>query len=238
MTPLYLPGPILNPDTDISTRRWYEQLPMQHDPDYCIFMDDFLSRVVLDATNRWTVVKDGSAAVGLEADTVPGWLVITSQATTDNDGGSIQGNENWAVGVGRRLWFETAVKLHDADDCDFAVGLCETFATDPENMLTSSNRICFQVNEGNASILCKTEATDVESSSDSQIDAADNTTVTLGFLCIGTGVVEFYVNRVLRATHTSSIPTANLKLAAFHISGSNVGTFTTEIDYMFAAMTR
>jgi hypothetical protein len=232
-------GPLLNP-VALSTepeRAWYDNLPSPYDPDYVFFMDDFLG-IAHDQTNDWTVVKDSGASVAIEADTVGGKLVLTSAATTDNDGGSIQGNESWVVALGRHLWFETVVNLHDANDCDFAAGFTENFATDPEAMATASNRICFQVDEGNASILCKTEASDVETSTDSQIDAADTTDVTLGIHIIGLGVVKFFVNRVLKATHTTNIPTANMTLGLYHISGSATGTFTTEVDYMFAAMTR
>jgi hypothetical protein len=232
-------GPIVNPVAESFEPQlaWYNRLPTAFDPDYVHFMDDFMG-AVFNATDDWTVVKDSSATVTVEADTVPGWCALTSQATTDNDGGSIQGNETWAVALGRHLWFETIVKPHDADDSDWAVGLTENFTTNPEAMILASNRICFQVNEGNASILCKTEAGDVETSTDSEIDGADNVAVTLGIHCIGTGVVKFYVNRVLVAEHTSNIPTANMTLGAYHISGSTSGTFTFEIDYMFAAMTR
>jgi hypothetical protein len=232
-------GPILNPVAGSYEPQldWYNWLPSAFDPDYVHFMDDFMD-AVFNATDDWTVIKDSSATVTVEADTVPGWCVLTSQATTDNDGGSIQGNETWAVKLGRHLWFETIVKPHDADDSDWAVGFTENFATNPEAMILASNRICFQVDEGNASILCKTEASDVETSTDSEIDGVDNTEVTLGIHCIGTGVVKFYVNRLLVAEHTSNIPTANMTLGAYHISGSGTGTFTFELDYMFAAMTR
>jgi len=234
-------SPILNPIAPSiePNREWYNNFPSAFDPDYVVFMDDFIRATLDSATaHRWTVVKDASAAVAVEADTVPGWCVITSQATTDNDGGSIQGNENFAPAAGRQIWFETVVKPHDADDCDFEVGFTENFATNPEAMRTASNKIVFSVVEGNASILCATEASDVQTSTDSEIDAADNTAVTLGMHIIGTGAVKFFVNRVLVAEHTTNIPTANMTLGAYHISGSTTGTFTFEIDYMLAVMSR
>ena len=136
------------------------------------------------------------------------------------------------------IYVETTLKVNDADDCDFAFGLTENFITNPEAMLLASNPIFLQVDEGNASILCKTEATDVETSTDSGIDGADNTEVTLGIRIIGTSVVEFYVNRLLKRTHITNIPTANMALAVSHVSGSTSGTFIMEVDYMMAAQTR
>lgn len=236
---LKLPGPVLNDVAGVAAphRRWYNSLPVQFDPDYVYFMDDFLQAGDVEGTD-WTEVNDGGASVAIEADTPPGWLVITSAATTDNDGGSIQGNESYATRTGRHIWFETVVKPHDADDSDWAVGFTENFSTNPEAMATASNRICFQVDEGNASILCKTEASDVETSSDSEVDSADNVSVTLGIHVLGTGAVEFYVNRIHRVTHESSIPTANMALGLYHISGSATATFTFECDYLWAVMSR
>lgn len=226
----YRTGPILDPGTEVG-REWFKNLPVNYDPDFVTFFDDF-NRTVFNATDDWTVIKDSGAAVGITADTLNGVVGITSAATTDNDGGSIQANEVFQAASGREIWFEAKVKLHDADDQDFFVGLCENFATDPEACLTSSNRIGFQVTEGNASILCKTEASDVESSTDSQKDAADATYVTLGFVVRNTTHVDFYVNRVLVAMHTSSIPTSLLTPALMSVSGSATGTFITYADYI------
>lgn len=223
-------GPILDPG-DVAGREWRRSLPINFDPDYHVLWDDF-NRAVFNATDDWTVIKDSGASVSVTADVLGGELSLTSAATTDADGASIQGNEVFQAQVGKNLWFEAAVKLHDADDQDFFVGLCENFASNPEACLTSSNRIGFQVTEGDASLLCISEASDVQSSSDSQKDAADATTVKLGFRIYSTTHVYYYVNRVLVATHTVSIPTALMTPAIMSVSGSNSGTFVTKADYI------
>lgn len=230
-------GPHLNQNTAESTRRWYNELPIQWDPDYCHVMYDFLE-VDDDQTNLYTVVKDAGAAVGIAADAANGILTLTSAATTDDDGASIQGNEIILPATSRRIWFETRVKKSDADQSDLFAGLTVNFATNPEAVLTASNRIGFQIDDGNASVLCKTEASDVETSTDSQVDAVDDTYITLGLVVIGTQAVEFYVNRVLVATHTTNIPATELTWAAFHLSGNNTGTHTSNWDYIFAAWSR
>jgi hypothetical protein len=121
---------------------------------------------------------------------------------------------------------------------DMFVGLVQNFATDPEAILTASNRIGFQINDGNASILCKCEAADVETSKDSEIDAVDATDIILGFVVVATTSIEFYVNRVLVATHTTNIPATEMTAAAFELSGSATGTMSMSLDYIFVAMTR
>ncbi len=92
-------GPILFAGKD-GNRKWFENLPIDKNPDYVVYMDDFTG-VALDNTNDWTVVKDSSATAALGADAESGTLVLTSQATTDNDGASVQGNEIFALKTSR-----------------------------------------------------------------------------------------------------------------------------------------
>lgn len=220
-----------------ATGAWGTDLTIAANNDVVVYMDDFLG-VTLDATNDWTVVKDTSASAAIVADTVNGLLGLNSQATTDDDGASIQGNEVFKAASGKVIWFETKLQNNDVDQSDICVGLTVNFSTNPEAMLTAADRIVFQVNDGDASILCKTESSSTETSTDSGIDLVDDTDVILGFRVSGTGTVEFYVNRNLVATHTANIPTTELALAAMSVSGSNSGTRSTKIDYIFAAATR
>lgn len=229
-------GPLLYSGAD-APRKWFRELPLDKNPDYVVFMDDFTG-VAQDQTNDWTVVKDTGASVAIQADTVGGRLLMSSTATTENDGSSIQGNEIFKAVASNYTWFEVRIASSDADQQDVFVGLTENFATNPEAVLTASNRIGFQIDDGNASILCKTEATDTETSTDSGVDAADATMVKLGFLVDGTGNVEFYVNRALVATHTTNIPTTELAPAVFQLSGDTTGTKTLTVDYVFVAATR
>ena len=231
-----LSGPVVDVGEDVG-RGWFLNLPVQYNPDYVVLFDDF-EMVAVNGTNDWTVVKDSGASVAIEADIQHGVLDLSSTATTDNDGASIQGNEIFAAQVGKNLWFEAYVKLHDANDCDMFVGLCENFATDPEACLLASNRIGFQVTEGDAALLCKSEATDAENSTDSQQNAADGTWVRLGFHLYSTTHIYYYVNRVLVATHTSDIPTANMTPAFFALSGSATGTFVNRLDYILVVAER
>jgi hypothetical protein len=105
-------------------------------------------------------------------------------------------------------------------------------------MLTAADRICFEVDDGDASILCKTEAGGTETSTDSGVDLVDDTYVTLSIRVTGTGIVQFFVEHKLVATHTTNIPVTELAVAAMSLSGSATGTRRTRIDYLFAAATR
>tara|TARA_R100001129_G_scaffold183798_5_gene167084 strand:- start:1090 stop:1701 length:612 start_codon:yes stop_codon:yes gene_type:complete len=203
-------------------------------------MDDFTG-VTLDNTNDWTVIKDSSASAALGADVENGVVVLSSQATTDNDGASIQGNEIFAVSSGRDIWFETKLFVTDAegDNMDVCVGLTVNFATNPEAMLTAADRIVFQIDDGDSNIDCVTEKDGTATTTDSGVDVVSDTYVTLGFHVKSTGSVEFFVNRNLVATHTDNIPDdENLAIGAMELSGSTTGTKSMSIDYLLAAQSR
>jgi hypothetical protein len=211
------------------------EMPMSINPDNFCLEDDF----VYELDTGWTTVKDSGATVAIVADTVGGELGITSAATTDNDGGSVQGNEIFAVAADKNMFFQTRIKNNDVDQTDICVGFTVNFATNPENMLTATDRIVFQVDDGDASILCKTEKDGTETSTDSGIDMVDDTYIKLGIACSGTGKVEFFINDKLVATHSTNIPDdENLAIAAMSLSGSASGTRVTTIDYLMGARTR
>ena len=236
---VHFTGPILFAGKD-SPRKWFENLPVDKNPDFVSYMDDFTG-IALDTTNDWTLLKDSSATAALGADAESGTLVLTSQATTDNDGASVQGNEIFAVASGRDIWFETKVKVGDSEGSaiELCVGLTVNFATNPENMLAAADRIVFQVDDGDTNIDCVTEKDGTATTTDSGVDIADDTFVTLGFHVTSTSKVEFFVNRNLVATHTANIPDdENLAIAAMSLSGSASGTRVTTIDYLMGARTR
>ncbi len=221
-------------------RQWFENLPIDRNPDYLVYMDDFTG-IALDSTNDWTVIKDSSASAGIAADVVGGAVTLSSQATTDNDGASIQGNEIFAVATDKDIWFETKITPTDAEGnaLEICVGLTVNFATNPEAMLTAADRIVFQVDDGDSNIDCVTEKDGTATTTDSGVDIESGTAVTLGFHVKSTGSVEFFVNRNKVATHTANIPDdENLALGAMQLSGSATGTKSMNIDYIFAAQVR
>jgi hypothetical protein len=239
MANTHFSGPVLYSGTNNSTYfAGMAEMPIGINLAVFSLLDDFVETGI-DTSHSWTVVKDASASVSIVADTVGGEVALTSAATTDNDGASIQGNEVFSVDADKVLYFQTRVKCNDADQTDICVGLTVNFATNPEAMLTAADRIVFQVDDGDASILCKTEKGGTETSTDSGVDLADDTYVVLGFQVEGTGVVTFFVNGRQVAQHTANIPdTENMELAAMSLSGSASGTRATTLDYIFGAQTR
>jgi hypothetical protein len=214
-------------------------------PDQTRFMVDFTG-ILLDATNDWTVVKDSGATVALQADALNGVVDLTSAATTDNDGSSIQGNEIWGLPstAGEKLYFEARFQISDADQMDVFIGVCENFASNPENIFAASNRIGFQIDDGDATPHLITESSDSETDttlSGTTYDLSDATDVTVSFVATkgtSTDVVDFYINRTKVGTHTTNVPTANMTQAAAEVSGNATGTKSMSIDYIMVAQDR
>ena len=207
MATTHFSGPVLlSGKGDLRT---FKDLPVGVNTDYTVLFDDFTG-IDIDLTNDWTELKDTGASVAIAADAVGGRVVLTSAATTDDDGASIQGNEIFAVEAGRIIWFETTLQCNDADQTDIYAGLTVNFATNPENVFTAADRIGFQVDDGDASILCKTEKSGTETSTDSGIDLEDATDIRLGLRVESTGAVYFYINqslwpRIPRTSRTTKI---------------------------------
>ena len=241
MANTHFSGPVLFS----AARPTLENLNIGAWPDQTRFMDDFTG-ILLDATNDWTVVKDSSATVALQADALNGVVDLTSAATTDNDGSSIQGNEIWGLPstAGQRLYFEARFQMSDVDQMDMFIGVCENFATNPEAIFTASNRIGFQIDDGDATPHLITESGDSETDttlSGTTYDLSDATDVTVSFVATKgttTDKVKFYINRTLVGTHTTNVPTANMTQAAAEVSGDATGTKSMSIDYIMVAQDR
>ena len=238
-------GPILYS----TARKGLENLQVGVWPDQAVFLDDFTG-ILLDATNDWTVVKDTSATVAISADTATGVVALTSAATTDNDGASIQGNEIFQLPstAGEKLFFEarffaSTTSGSGVGQMDIWVGLCENFATAPENAFTASNRIGFQLDDGSSLTRLITEASDTETETElaTTYNLTDDTYVTVGFIATKgttTDTVQFYYNRNLVGTHTTNIPTSLMTPAAVEVSGDATGTKSMSVDYILAAVDR
>ena len=235
-------GPVL-----FSNASAFENLKMSMWPDQFTYFDDF-EQGALDATHNWTIVKDTGASAAIAADGTGGEVNLTSAATTDNDGASIQAKqESFALptSAGKKLYFETRVKISDATQTDFLVGFTETFATNPENALLSSNVIGFVKVDGSAIVKGTTESGDtqtlVEFADTTKSTMENDTYVTLGLVATKNDTVnkvEFYINRNKVGQSTTNIPTANMKVMAMSVSGDTTGTKVTTIDYIMAAQDR
>lgn len=237
-------GPFLNRDLGYrdQPRSLFSNMPIGADflVDYHMFFDDFIGTAV-NATDTYTVIKDTSATVTFGGDDENGSVKITSAATTDDDGGSIQLAEtSFLVKSGKKLWFEAKVKVADADQCDMFIGLCDNFATNPENSVAAGQaRIGFELVDGSAVIQASVDDDTTTTRTSTGISASDDTYVRLGFRTEG-GSIRFYVNRALVATVAipSAIAAVTLGPTFFGLSGNATGTHTRQCDYILVVQER
>ena len=238
-------GPILYS----AARKGLENLQVGVWTNQAVFLDDFTG-IVIDTTNDWTVVKDSGATVAITADAATGVVALTSAATTDDDGASIQGNEIFQLPTtaGEKLYFESRFSIASSagdsvGQMDVWVGLTENFATHPENAFLATNRIGFQLDDGSSltRLISESGGTETETELAAAYNLTDDTYVTLGFIATkgtSTDTVQFYYNRQLVGTHTTNVPTDLLTPAMVEVSGDGTGTKSMNVDYVMAAVDR
>jgi hypothetical protein len=223
---------------------WFKNLPIQVNPDYIFKYDDFTG-VDIDDTDDWTKSVVNSGTLTLLADHVGGWAKSTGDGSTDNSGGAIQGNEIFMAEASKNIYFETKVAVADADDMDMFVGLCENATFSATVPFVTNNQIGFLLVEGAADIYANCDSGGTQTKTDTGIDFADGAqsssnitnTRTLGFIIKGTGIVEFYVDRVLVTTTTDNIPTSALTPWFCAVSGTTTAD-AAWCDYIWVAAQR
>lgn len=230
-------GPHLNRNFYLQDRprAFFSDLPVGIDA-----LDFDFQRHEFDKTlvaGEFTTVKDSGATVASVASDV----VITSAATTDNDGGSIQGlNLQYLVKDTKKLWFEARVKVSDADQGEMFIGISEAFTTNPEAVIVNGiARVGFELIDGAATINTVIDNNTTPTREVLSNAMSDATYVTLGFRTYG-GHVLFYVNRayVGKTAIPAAIAAVSLAPAFMHISGNATGTHTAHCDYIFVCQER
>lgn len=227
-------GPILHQDHGSGPREWFSKMPVLGDPDYVVYFNDFLVDQDYQATD-WVVTEVGVATQAIAANELNGALLITN-AAADNDSSEQQSTEQFVVFTeNKRLWFETKLKVSDATQSDLFVGFA---TTDTTVIAGTTDSIGFRKDDGDANIDVVTEDATVETLTDTTSDLANDTYVTLGFFWNGLNAVEFYVNRVRKATHTATIEQTNSLALTFAIQNGEAVAKTMTIDYLYICMER
>lgn len=202
-------------------------------PDMFVYFNDFGNTADYAAAD-WTVTETGIATQAIASDEKYGALLITN-AAADNDLSTQQLNEEtFALDAGKKLWYETRVKINDVDQVDNFFGLCITDTTP----LDATDRVGFQLTDESASLDFLCEKNSVETKEDTEVDAVDATYVKLGFYWDGSNKVEYYVDRQKRGTISTNIPNdENLAITIHHQNGEAAAQ-TCTVDYIFVAVER
>jgi len=216
---------------------FFEEQEVGHSPDFVRYFNDFLVEQDYAAAD-WVITTTeagaGSATEALAGDELCGALLITND-DADNDLDSLQlTQETFKLASGKKLWWETRVKINDVDQVDDFFGLAVTDTTP----LATTDRVGFQFDDEDASIFVITEKDSTETKTDTSSDATDATYVKLGFFWDGSSSVKFYVDRSLVATHSSNVPDDENLCVTFHHQNGEASAQTLTIDYINVVMER
>lgn len=185
----------------------------------------------------------GSSVPGV-ADAGPGGWLSCVNAGSDND--SIEGQLNgeaFQIKTDKDLMFRCRLKVDDADLSDWLIGLASTDTTmqggtspasGVNDFIGFGHKNALTTTDGDtADIYVHTSDDATVTKTDTGEDLSDDTFVELSFV-IEKGVrVNFYVNGVFKASHTTNLPDDGTKLTpSFAIRNSSGAARTMSIDYI------
>jgi hypothetical protein len=192
--------------------------------------------------DSWTITEVGTSLQKV-LDERNGILSLISGGS-ENDGNNMQlggsGDsetigESFAPAAGKNLWFETRISGNDVDQNDIFVGL----SVQDTAVVASLGQayIGFYSVDESAALNFASAAASVASTSLGITTLADATYIKLGFKVTSTDKVEAYINDVLTATITTSIPTELMKLTFAHLTGEGSAN-ELNIDYVAVCQDR
>jgi len=210
-------------------QRWLDAVG----PNVCKFMDDFVATpfASADTPANWTVtlVETGGAesTVAL-ADGVGGLLLITTDAF-DNDGVNMQvTKEAFKLASGKPCYFGTRLKISEATQSDFLVGLC---ITDTDLLGAMTDGVYFRKVDGSTSVNFVLEKNSTETTGAVHTAVAD-TYVILEFYFDGTNV-DAYVDGALQTRLAmTNLPDDEELTPSIHFLTGAAAAITMTVDWI------
>ena len=223
-------GPLL--ELSANGRAYFRNMPLGNDPDYVHEMIDFLLADDYDTTDWTQTLVDGGSdaaqSVATQAGVKNGTLKILNNDADDDSLNLQRKVESYKIESGKKLWFETLLNVSDADAVDLFVGLAITDTT----ALDASDRLGFRITDGDASITSQSTKDSTTTQKDTEIDASDSVNVKLGMYYDGASTVEFYVDRVLKCSHTTNIPDDEELCLTINLTNGAAAAKSAIIDYI------
>lgn len=197
-----------------------------------------------------------------------GWIYLEGADETDASGSSIYTNSLYQVRAGTRIWYESRVVFDGesgdtAGECDFFVGIIPPTTLGGSGYLPWSEdtrpAVGLTLTGGSKRLYARSVETSGPVSGDVGVQSVDtgidiedgyvkdgtaplssaiSNSYTLGFLINGDREIDFYVNRVKRATITQNLPTFAMGPAVAFESASATGQKRVYCDYIFSAFSR
>lgn len=198
-----------------------------------VFFDDFDKFAAADWTVTTTEAGAGSATEAL-ANADGGVLLLTNAAGDDDLDFLQKVGESFKPEAGHRLWFGARLKVSDATQSDWVMGLQITDTTP----LAVSDGIYFRKDDGDTQIDFVVVKDSVATTVTSVGLNADDTYVVLGFTYDGVGKVVPFVNGAAGSAVTTNLPDDEELTISFGIQNGAAAVKTMSVDYVYAAKER
>lgn len=199
------------------------------------YFNDFDTYVAGD----WTVTETDAAATQTLADADGGVLLLTNTAA-DNDLVALQKKgESFTFTVGKETFFKARLKVSNATQSDFVIGLQITDTTP----LAVSDGVYFLKADDAATVDFKVVASSSATTASAIATLADDTYYTFAFYYDGVSYVNYYIGTdTLNPTYlgrsvVTNLPTTELTVS-FALQNGSAAVRTMSVDYIFAAKAR
>lgn len=199
------------------------------------YFNDFDTYVAGD----WTVTETDAAATQTLADADGGVLLLTNTAA-DNDLVALQKKgESFTFTAGKETFFKARLKVSNATQSDFVIGLQITDTTP----LAVSDGVYFLKADDAATVDFKVVASSSATTASAIATLADDTYYTFAFYYDGVSYVNYYIGTdTLNPTYlgrsvVTNLPTTELTVS-FALQNGSAAVRTMSVDYIFAAKAR
>jgi hypothetical protein len=194
-------------------------------------------------SDLWTVNIGGTSdAVAIDSTKTGGVLKFTLGSSAGEETQIQALGAGWAVDAAsaRKIWFETRLQLDDVSGAGFFVGLASNNGGEEVTMIDSL--------EDGLGFICATGAApsintigakgNTETQTDTGVDIADATYVTLSYYFDGT-TAHFYVNGDLKVSTTSNLPNdGTILFPSVEFTAVGTDQDVTYLDYVRCCMER
>lgn len=197
------------------------------------FFNDFNIYLATEWTVTTTEAGAGDATEAIE-DEDSGVLLLTNDDADDDLDFLQTVDEIFALESGKKCWFKARLKVSDAIQSDFVVGL-QVRDTTP---LAVTDGVWFQKDDGDDDLDFHIAKASSQSSQSNIATIVDDTYLTVGFYFDGLTTIHYYINDVeLGTVETSDFPTTEL-CVSFGIQNGEAVAKTMSVDFLFASKER
>lgn len=211
---------------DLDDDHVFANLGIPHPAKWHVYFNDFDRYVAAE----WTITETGDQTQAL-TDGAGGLLLLTNAGSDDNNGWLQKVGESFTFAAGKQTYFEARLKVSNATESDFVMGLQITDTTP----LDVSDGVFFQKDDGDANLDFHVEKDDTPSSATALAVVANDTFLTMGFWYNGANRVWYHTNGVARGwLAVTNLPTEDLTVS-FGIQNGDGNARSMTIDYILVA---